>query len=160
MQLHLTRFPQDFLHRFWPRVQKTATCWLWLGTCANKGYGQIRFQNRMTLTHRIAWELHYGPIPAGLFVCHHCDNPPCCNPAHLFLGTNHDNLMDSSRKGRHKNPSFLGSSNPYSKLKESDIVTIRLLQQNGLPQRSLAKQYNVSEALISRIIHRTIWSHV
>lgn len=87
--------------RFWRQVQKTDTCWLWTGARSGAGYGQIGINDVRIFTHRFSWELHHGPIPAGLFVCHHCDNPPCVRPDHLFLGTPQDNMVDKIRKGRH-----------------------------------------------------------
>jgi len=94
--------------RFWNRVdvrEDKNSCWEWLGPKQfNRGRVRIGSQvddtRKLILPHRIAYELTYGPIPKGLFVCHHCDNPPCCNPIHLFLGTQRDNMQDAVRKGR------------------------------------------------------------
>lgn len=81
-------------------------CWEWLGARANGGYGLFAVQNPRRITaHRYSWELHNGPIPAGMHVLHHCDNPPCVNPAHLFLGTASDNMRDMLAKGRGRNQS-------------------------------------------------------
>ena len=83
--------------RFWDKVKKTPACWVWAGVTFRNGYGQF---GRHSLAHRIAWELMYGPIPAGLCVLHRCDNPPCVRPDHLFLGTVADNNHDMCAKGR------------------------------------------------------------
>jgi hypothetical protein len=87
--------------RFWNKVLKTDTCWLWTGTKDSRGYGRFAEMDRkMVLPHRFSWEIHFGRIAQGLQVCHKCDNPSCVNPKHLFLGTNSDNIQDSLRKGR------------------------------------------------------------
>lgn len=75
-------------------------CWVWDGWRLPSGYGTLRFGRRTVLAHRLAWVTWVGPIPAGMQVCHRCDNPPCINPAHLFVGTQTDNLLDMSAKGR------------------------------------------------------------
>lgn len=90
--------------RLWPRVRKDESgCWLWTGAKKQGGYGKISAggDNGWVLTHRVAWELTNGLIPAGLMVCHRCDVPACCNPGHLFLGTARDNMQDMIAKGRH-----------------------------------------------------------
>ena len=91
--------------RFWEGVdiQGFDDCWEWVGARYPQGYGRIHrwgTDNRNSYTHRVAWELVNGTIPDGMCVCHHCDNPPCCNPRHLFLGTQNDNIQDSIKKGR------------------------------------------------------------
>jgi hypothetical protein len=93
----------EFPAHFWSRVDRTAGesgCWLWSGSLGTGGYGLCGHQKRVKRSHRIAWELTHGPIPDGMVVCHRCDNPPCCNPAHLFLGTLADNVRDMVAKGR------------------------------------------------------------
>jgi len=91
-------------YRFWSQVNKTDGCWTWTGTCNRFGYGILGIKGHMKLTHRLSYEFVYGPIADGLCVCHTCDNPPCVNPAHLFLGTHADNMHDMAVKGRRKKP--------------------------------------------------------
>lgn len=93
--------------RFWAKVDKSGDCWVWTASVFRErlGYGKFqtgsnRGESRVAYAHRVSWELHFGPIPNGLFVCHHCDNPPCVRPDHLFLGTAADNVRDMDRKGR------------------------------------------------------------
>jgi hypothetical protein len=104
-------FPhRPLAERFWPKVVKSDGCWLWVGAKFERGYGCIvaggpringrPAERRHLYAHRVSYELSVGPIPDGLYVCHHCDNPPCVNPSHLFLGTATDNNRDREAKGR------------------------------------------------------------
>ena len=88
--------------RFWRSVDKSGDCWLWTAALWPNGYGRVCVNGRTVGSHRVAYELTYGPIPHGLFVCHKCDVPACVNPDHLFLGSNTDNVRDMWRKGRGK----------------------------------------------------------
>jgi hypothetical protein len=86
--------------RLWAGIQQTDGCWPWTGGKHRAGYGVIRDGGDTVLTHRLMWVLTFGPIPKGMDVCHRCDNPPCCRPGHLFVGTREDNVHDMIDKGR------------------------------------------------------------
>lgn len=133
-------------------------CWPWQGNTNELGYGTLHHRDRSQLAHRLSWELHHGSIPAGMLVCHHCDNPPCVNPAHLFVGTNRDNVDDMHRKGRAR--PLRGSQHPASKLNEEAVRTIRQLSDEGWLQCRLAERYGVSAPLIAKVVRREIWTHV
>lgn len=89
---------------FWNRIERGAetSCWKWQGALVSTGYGQLRWFGRLTPAHRVAYELANGEIPEGLLIRHTCDNPPCCNPAHLLTGTPADNARDRTERGRHQ----------------------------------------------------------
>jgi hypothetical protein len=139
--------------RFWAKVDKTGECWVWTKGRQTKGYGQFVNQYHWHLAHRFAWEVTHGPIPEGLQVCHRCDNPPCCNPAHLFLGTIADNMADKIRKGRQP-----------SKITADQVLIIRARYANAPKKRGvgtqLAREFGVTHAQISNIIHRKRWQNI
>ena len=149
---------QSLEDRFWAKVDKRGPdeCWPWTGAPTPKGYGVIRDQGRYVRAHRLAWELANGPIPDDLLVCHRCDNPPCCNPADLFLGTNADNSADMVRKGR--GAPLGGQNNNSAKLTDADVNTIRRLWGTGAwRQRDIADVYHVGQPAISRIVTQRRW---
>lgn len=167
---------QPLADRFWSKVNKTASCWLWTGAIDWNGYGQLNIRDdcgKRTCTQatRVSWELHRGPIPAGLHVCHNCpggDNPRCVNPDHLFLGTPKDNVADSIAKGRWftearfaaRSVRQRGEKRPGSKLTPEVIIAIRQRAAAGELQKALALEFNVSRPLISRIVSQKKWKHV
>lgn len=147
------------MKRFWDKVNKTDTCWYWLAYTNIKGYGQFKFNGTMRTTHRVSYELVHGTIPAGLLVCHKCDNPSCVNPAHLFLGTNDDNMKDMVNKNRSHKPT--GSINPKAKLVESDVIEIRNMYKTGrYTQLEIAKLYCISQPTVKDITKRQTWRHI
>lgn len=139
--------------RFWSRTNKSDGCWLWIGRLNSHGYGTISASGKHMLAHRYSYQINVGPIPDGLLVCHSCDNPRCVNPAHLFVGTQLQNMRDAKAKGRMVLPPRLsGDSNPITKLHHHDIQAIRLRWASGESQCSIARDYQVSDALISNLI--------
>jgi hypothetical protein len=147
--------------RLWAKtaIKGPTDCWEWQGWRHPKGHGQIGLGGRsvgLGYTHRVAWEVTNGPVPHGLFVCHKCDNPPCVNPAHLFLGTPAENSADMAKKRR----STYGESAARAKLTEDDIRAIRDAIDDGLYQHAVAKQFGVSRSLVGLIAQRKRWAHI
>lgn len=141
-------------------------CWVFTGAVNHFGYGIVGLQNskKIDRTHRIAYRHFKGEIPNGMFVCHTCDVPSCCNPDHLFLGTNHDNVLDMIRKKRNslppRNPHVVGSVHPLAKLHESQIPEIKDLYSKGWSQPRLGKMYGVARQTISKIVNGKRFKHV
>jgi len=152
---------QGFEHAFWGRVDRSAgddKCWIWLGYKVDKGYGQVGRECKVVLVHRVAYELTYGHIRPGLYVCHSCDNPSCVNPLHLFLGTAADNAMDMIRKNR--------QANGAHKLSPDEVREIRLLYERGRGgggygnSRLLAEKYGVDQTVIQAVAQGKRYKHI
>jgi|SRR5687767_12543532 len=139
--------------RFWQHVDKSSSCWIWIGTILGNGYGQMKIDGRKHLAHRVSWQLNQGQIPEGLLVLHKCDNRPCVNPDHLFLGTHADNNQDARNKGRAKGAKA-GEQHHNAKLSDFHIRNIRFLKSIGIKQITLARVYGVSPQHISKIVNR------
>jgi hypothetical protein len=146
--------------RFWRYVDKTGPCWVWTGAKSDLGYGNFTSLLGDRLTHRLSWMFCNGPIPDGLSVLHRCDNPPCCNPDHLFLGTQLENIHDAIAKGRMSNdhPRPKGSQHGMAKLTEDDVLYIRSSSETNL---QLAERFRLSGgSVIWGIRNRKTWRHV
>lgn len=135
-------------------------CFVWKGARIPTGYGQKLVNGVVKYTHRIAYEWANGPIPEGLLVLHKCDNPPCCNPDHLFLGTAKDNMQDCMKKGRFATTNARGENNKFAKFHDGDIRVIRNLYEDGVRQCDIATFLDISACDVWHIIHRKTWRHV
>jgi len=146
--------PEDL----WRYVAKSAPdqCWPWTRWLDRDGYGAFTTDGRTHKAHRLAFQLATGTDPGSLVVCHSCDNPSCCNPAHLFLGTQADNLRDMRTKGR----SARGSRHPFALLTEAQVVEIRQRRASGALLRVLKADYGINEGTLSEICNRKLWRHV
>ena len=154
-----------FAARFWAKVDRRGPdeCWEWTGYRHQFGYGLISRVGRhaMLTAHRVSWEMRFGTA-GDLHVCHRCDNPPCVNPAHLFLGTHQDNMKDMAAKGRASQPPVRrGSANNKAKLTEEMARQIReTYAAGGVSIRQLARQYGVTFAPVQMLIAGKTWRHI
>lgn len=155
------------VERFWSHVDKRGPdeCWEWLRSTNKRGYGKVTIGGKDYRAHRLAYEYAIGPIPTGLHVCHSCDNPPCCNPAHLWLGTDRDNVLDMWRKGRQSNnvhhmKPVHGEESPTAILRNEDVITIRRLASDGVPKSVIARMIGASRTQVGRIVRRESWKHI
>ena len=147
--------------RFWQKVHAPSEdeCWEWLGAKHHQWkYGNFFYEGSIQAAHRVSWKIHYGEIPDGLVVCHKCDNPPCVNPRHLFLGTIFDNNADRQKKGR--SARNLGRKNGRAKLSQEQVVEIRESRRQGVSGAELGRIYGVSKETIYHICSGMIWAHV
>jgi hypothetical protein len=143
--------------RFFAKVQKTSSCWLWTASCARRGYGSFSIAKRTVRAHRVSYLIHYGQVPEGMFVCHTCDTPQCVNPSHLFLGSHQDNVDDMVRKGRSPKTRMIGECNGKAKLSADDVQGIRDMAANSIPQKVIAAHYGISQPHVSDICRMKTW---
>lgn len=163
---------RDCNSKFWHQVVKSDTCWEWQGDHTANGYGRLTVRGQRVVAHRHSWEMHFGPIPDGMIVCHHCDNPPCIRPDHLFLGSHQDNMADAANKGRmrqgalrrlidHPGAVLRGSDCPWAKLTEAQVQELRSrYAAGGITQKQLAEDYALHPMTVFQIIHRLRWDHL
>lgn len=147
--------------RFWAKVAIASPddCWEWQASRTKGQYGQFKMDNARVLAHRVAYLLSNGPIPEGLLVLHRCDNPPCCNPAHLSIGTGKDNTRDMIERKR--NPDFHGEKGANCKLTTRQVIEIRELHAQGTTEQTeIARRFHVTPQAINLIVKRRNWKHI
>lgn len=149
-------------------------CWEWMGCRFTHGYGCATAEGKNRGAHRVAWEIANGEIPEGRWVLHKCDNPPCCNPAHLYLGTPRDNVRDMLERKRNRPPSgdehfwrrhperiIRGEQHGNAKITDDQVLEIRKrYAAGGITQANLAREYGLTHGTLSVIISGRGWSHL
>ena len=174
-----SRKKRPLAERFWEKVIKGAhesSCWSWDGAKTGFGYGVIGtgIAKRMDGAHRVSWQLHYGDIPAGSLICHTCDNPECCNPLHLFVGSYSDNMQDCKAKGRFSKPPISkrkGVLHPMCRFSENEILQLRKayralpLSKSGRNKKlgsvsDLANTFGIRKEYLQVIVNGTAWAHL
>ncbi len=148
--------------RFWTRVDRrtSAACWPFLGRRNTYGYGMFSSMSKQMYASRFAWIITRGPVPNGLVVCHRCDNPPCCNPDHLFLGTSADNVADMIAKGRHRGGGVRGAAHHAAVLTEEIVRAIRERVSAGLRTCDIAKEFGLRWGTVDHVVKRRSWKDV
>lgn len=132
-------------------------CWLWAGGTFRNGYGK----SSSLRAHRLSWEIHMGPVPPAMCVCHRCDTPACVNPDHLFLGTQADNVTDSTKKGRSRvGVGVLGEAHPRARITEAQVRWIRELRRAGLGHRRIGRITAIPSTNVWSVLSGRTWSHV
>lgn len=146
---------------FWSRCERVGPCLVWRGALNGHGYGHFTHEQQTIACHVYAYELTNGPITPGLFVLHSCDNPPCCEPAHLFQGTQAQNLADMCAKGRHATGyGIKGSQHWCARLTEDEVREMRQLRRVGVILADLAVLYDVGISAVHSIVTYKTWRHV
>jgi len=159
-------FTPEESKRFFSKVDFSSEqgCWLWKAcTHKTKGYGHFRFRGKPRSAHKLSYEVHKGRVPRGLLVCHECDVRACVNPAHLWLGTNEDNVEDMVRKGRAADGSQVpnGERCYNAKITEEKVLEMRERYSKGdISQKSLGLIYGIQQMQVCRILRGERWRHL
>jgi HNH endonuclease len=154
---------ESIADRFWRYVspEPNSGCWLWTTQHDKDGYGRLGRSpwegGRETIAHRLAWTLLVGPVPGGLWVLHHCDNPTCVNPEHLFLGSPLDNVADMVSKGRKAITRFSGEAHPRAKVSAAEVSDIRRRRRAGEGVRALAREYGLHHTSVLSMLRGKTW---
>lgn len=145
----------DLEVRFWSKVDKRgeSECWPWLACRGHFGHGEFKVGNRIAQAHRIAWVLSYGSIGADVVVRHKCDNPPCCNPSHMEVGTLVDNVRDRDARGR----TARGEKSGSAKLTAAQVLQIRKSTES---HRVTAHKFGITHTTVRSIRTRHTWAHL
>ena len=147
------------MKRFWDKVDKPTPlgCWVWTGCRHEFGYGRFGLNGETVYAHRLAYELTNGSIPKGQYVRHMCDTPACCNPAHLVLGTQAENLKDMQNRGRDR---YKGEQNGQSKMTDTGVKALRQRRSEGTTYRQLGKEFGISYSQAHAICNDNQWRHL
>lgn len=153
--------PEHIAARFWAKVDKSGDCWTWTGSRQKRGYGLFRIKGRLHKAHRAALMVSGIEVPAHLCVLHSCDNPPCCNPAHLRLGTKGENNTERHAKGRTVLPVTLkGEASWASKLTDQRVREMRQWRAEGLTYAKISERAQVSARHAYDVVNGRYWNHV
>lgn len=147
-------FPPATREKFWANVNRngsTLNCWVWHGTRNDTGYGVFRFNGRIFIASRLSWMLAHGRYPSDRYVCHHCDNPPCVNPTHLFLGTPDENSKDAIKKGRFLSREF----HPRNRLPANEVLSS--MRRSGLTYARIGALFGVTADRVRRRARQEGW---
>jgi len=162
IRLATLKWSKNAIDRFLAKAETSEenNCWFWCGSKDRNGYGQFKIQRKQIKAHRIAFFLYFKKDPYNGLVCHHCDNPSCINPTHLFEGTARDNMRDMVTKGRCKPPKLKGEKVGSARLTSQNVQLLRKLYTDGVPRKKIAQKFGISIGHVCNIAQRKKWKHV